>query len=80
MRLVNLDQYRSREVVAALEELLEAAKQGEIRGLAYIVKVAPDDNRAGVVGEYKRSPAKALQATFQLERLLANTGPFAGSG
>ena len=54
----------------ALERLLEGAKAGEIRGLVYIVKLGPGENRADVVGEYRRDPAKALKATFQLETLL----------
>ena len=66
----NLAKRRSREVVEALEKLLKAAEQGEIRGLVYIVQVAPGESRADVVGEYQRDPSKALQATFQLERLL----------
>lgn len=77
VKLVSMDKYKSRDVVAALEDLLEAAKAGEILGLAYIVKVAPGDNRAGMAGLFKRDPAKALQATFQLERFLAQTGPYA---
>lgn len=50
--------------------LLEAAKAGEIRGLVYIAKFGPGENRADVVGEYRRDPAKALRATFQLESML----------
>jgi hypothetical protein len=69
--------YVSRDVVEVLEDLLEAAKAGELLGLAYIVKIGPADNRAGMAGVFKREPAKALQATFQLERYLASTGPFA---
>lgn len=56
--------------MAALEELLEWARAGDIRGLAYVIKVAPGDNRAGTAGVYRKHPEKALQAAFQLERLL----------
>lgn len=77
MHLVKLSEYRSREVVAAIKELLEAAEAGEVRGLAYVVNMGPGDDRAGLAGEYRRFPEKALQATFALERHLARTGPFA---
>lgn len=70
MQVVNLAQYRSREVIAALRELLEAAEAGEIRGLAYVVKVAPGDNRVGLAGVYKQCPEKALKAAFKLEKEL----------
>lgn len=62
-----------------LEELLDAARNGEIEGLAWIVRMGPGDNRAGLAGVYKSQPDKALRATFQLERMLASDGPFATS-
>lgn len=70
MEVVNLGKYRSREVVAALEELLEWARAGDIRGLAYVINVTPGDSRAGTAGVYRKHPEQALQATFQLERML----------
>lgn len=79
VQIVQLDKYRSKDVVATLRDLLEAAEKGEIRGIAFVVKVAPGDNRAGLAGEYRRHPEKALQATFMLERHLAKSGPFADS-
>ena len=66
----NLAVYRSRDVVEVLEGLLEAAKQGDIRGLVYIVQLAAGESRADVVGDYRRDPAKALKATFKLETML----------
>lgn len=53
-----------------LEGLLEAAKAGEIRGLAFVVKVKPGDNRCGLSGVYKRDLDKALKAALMLERHL----------
>lgn len=78
MQLVNLENYRRKEVVDALEALLAAAKAGEVQGLVYVVKVGPDEHRAGTVGVYRRHPEKALSATFQLERALASGRPLAG--
>ena len=71
MHVVQIDRYKSLEVVAALRELLSAAERGDIKGIAFVVRVEPGDNRAGVAGEYRRHPEKALRATFQLERHLA---------
>lgn len=79
MQLVNLDEYRHRDVIEVAKKLLESAERGEIRGLVFVVSVAPGDNRAGVAGEYKRRPEEALKATFKLERLLWRAEPFAGS-
>lgn len=79
MEVISLAKYRSRDVVETLEGLLAAARDGEVRGLVFVVKVAPGDNRAGVAGTYKKRPAEALQATFQLERMLAESSPFVDS-
>jgi hypothetical protein len=79
LKVVNLAAYRGQQVAEVLEELLEAARKGEISGLAYIVKVGPGDNRAGLAGIYKYQPDKALRATFQLERLLASDQGFGHS-
>lgn len=76
MKLIDLEQYRRKEVVDALKVLLAAAEAGQIQGLAYVAKVGPEDHRAGTVGVYHRHPEKALQATFALERHLCQTGPF----
>ena len=79
MQLINLEQYRQKEVVEALRALLKAAEAGDVQGIAYVVQVAPGDNRAGTAGVYRRHPEKALQATFALERHLCSTAPFANS-
>lgn len=57
-------------MVEVLRELLKAAEAGEIWALAFIIKCGPGDNRSDFVGEYKRNPAAALQATFALEKML----------
>jgi hypothetical protein len=79
MKLINLEQYRKKEVVDALKALLKAAEAGDIEGIVYVAKVGKGDHRAGTIGYYRRFPETALQATFELERSLCNTGPFAHS-
>lgn len=60
-----------------LRELLELSDR--IDGFAFVVQIDGERHQAGMAGEYKRHPEKALQATFMLERHLARTGPFADS-
>lgn len=55
------------------------AEAGEVQGFAFLLEFGPKEHRAGMAGEYRRDPGKALQATFMLERHLARTGPFADS-
>lgn len=60
-----------------LSDLQEMAQAGAIKGLAFVIEMENGKHSAGMAGEYKRNPPKALQATFMLERHLARTGPFA---
>ncbi len=75
MEVVKLDEYRGKEVVAALEALLELAREGQIHGVVYVAKLNEGDNRAGMAGIYKRRPDLALQATFMMERRLMHGRP-----
>lgn len=77
MQVVKLSKYRNRDVVEDLRNLLELAEKGRVEGLTYVIALDDGEHLAGMAGEYKRHPEKALQATFMLERHLARTGPFA---
>lgn len=77
MKLVELGEYKSRKIVAALNELVALAASGNLRGLAFIAKLGPGDHRAGVIGDYQASPEEALSATFRMERhLMKGQAPF----
>lgn len=77
MKVVPISKFRNRDVEERLSELLELAKAGHIEGFTYVMAMDDGQRLAGMTGEYKRHPEKALQATFMLERHLARTGPFA---
>ena len=81
MNLVNLGEYRSRKVVAALNDLLALAHGGHLHGLAFVAKLGPGDHRAGAIGDYQHHPEEALSATFRMERyLMRDQPPFEESG
>lgn len=77
LRVVNLSEYRNQDVAETLRELHELGAR--VHGLAFVALIDGAEPYAGMAGEYKRHPEKALQATFILERHLARTGPFADS-
>lgn len=80
MNLVNLKEYRNRELVAVLKGLLELAEDGTAQGLSFVVKLGKSEHRAGVAGDYRRRPEEALSATFRMERhLMRGQPPFAQS-
>lgn len=75
VNLVDMTEFRNRETVATLRDMLELAEAGVIVGHAFVVKFGPGDHRAGWSGDYKRLPSEALTATFMMERHLAGTLP-----
>jgi hypothetical protein len=74
-KVVQLKEYQNRELVETLEDILELARAGRIKGHCFVVKLDDDDHRAGYTGDYKRTPAEALRATFLLERHLMDPLP-----
>jgi hypothetical protein len=70
MRVVSLDRFRNRKVVAVARELLQLAEQGDLQGLTFVAKFGRADHRAGIVGDYQRSRAEAVYAALQMKRQL----------
>lgn len=68
--VVQLREFKNRDLVDTMRELLALAEAGHIEGHCFVVKLGAGDHRAGVTGDYKRAPAEALQATFLMERFL----------
>lgn len=79
--VVNLSEFKNREVVAVCRELLRMAEEGEATALAFVVKTGPRTHQAGMIGDYVRSPAEAMSAVFKMERHLSqDREPFSRSG
>ena len=70
MHIIQMSEYKNRDVVKTLETMLALAREGRIHGVAWVAKFGIGDHRAGYAGVYRTHPAKALMATFQLEREL----------
>ena len=80
MTLVSLAKYRNKELIEALKEITRMAEDGEITGAALVLKFDKNDHRAGMLGDYKKSPAEALQAVFLMEgKLRGQMAPMFGS-
>lgn len=71
LNVVRLGEFRNRELVATLKEMLQLAEAGSIHAHAFVIKLGPGEHRAGLSGDYARSPAEALTATFIMERQLS---------
>jgi hypothetical protein len=80
VKLVSLAEFKNRELVAVLKELLQLAENGQATGLAFVVKIGRRSN-CGLSGDYRRSPEEALSAAVRLkEHLLHNPADEEQSG
>ena len=71
MNVVRMQEFRNRELVGVLRELLQLAERGSVSGMAFVVKVGRAAHRAGLTGDYSRNQDEALSAVVRLkERLL----------
>lgn len=81
MNVVRMQEFRNRELVGVLRELLQLAERGTVSGLAFVVKIGRKGHRSGLTGDYSRNPDEALSAAVRLkERLLQEPSDEEGSG
>ena len=65
-KVVQIAEYRNREIVEYLEQLLEAAKAGEVTGLAFAVKQGQWHATIGTLGDYSVDYVGALGVVARL--------------
>lgn len=79
MKVKQLAAPHSEKVVGVLKELLERAESGELVSLAYIAEPIKGRPECGIVGRYRREPARCLgEINVMAERLaryIASTNP-----
>jgi hypothetical protein len=66
MNVVPIREYRCRDIVAALEFTLAAAKRGEITALAVCAKDVKGKEHIAFVGEYLTNPALGVNAANRM--------------
>lgn len=75
MRVVSLAQYKNRELIAVLREMLHLAEDGHAHGLAFVLKMGPKRHWSGLTGDYSRNPDEALPAAVRLKDRIAHEEP-----
>lgn len=65
MKLIKMAEYRSRETVAILSNLLAQAERGELAGLAVCAKPLNGKEQVLFTSHYRKDPAKAAYAAMQ---------------
>lgn len=70
MNIIRMKEYRCRDIVAALECMLEAARRGEIKALAVCAKDLQGKEHAAFLGEYRSNPALGVNAANRMSMRL----------
>ncbi len=70
MAVTSIVEYRNKETVAVLEELLDQARRGEITGFAFACKIGAQNHGIGLTGDYREDPIAALAVTARIAHVL----------
>lgn len=66
MSVTKLIEYANRDTIETLEGLLKQARQGEIQGLLFAVRLGIKQHAMGVSGEYAHDPIMAAAITSRI--------------
>ena len=66
MSVTKLVEYANRETIETLEDLLKQARQGEIKGFLFAVRLGIKRHAMGVSGEYANDPIMAAAVTSRI--------------
>ena len=66
MPVTKLVEYANREMIETLEDLLKQARQGEIKGFLFAVRLGIKRHAMGVSGEYAQDPIMAAAVTSRI--------------
>jgi len=64
--VTSIVEFRNREIIEALESLLKKARNGELSGMAYAVKLSAKKHGMGMAGDYCEEPHVAACVVGQL--------------
>jgi DNA polymerase III sliding clamp (beta) subunit (PCNA family) len=68
--VVHLGDFRGKETVAVLRELLVKASKGQIVALGFNVEFKDGTQKTGFTGKYKSDPAQALRVANKMSQRL----------
>lgn len=67
MTVTRIDEYQSRDIISALQDLLARAENGRLRGFAFAIKLGPRHHRIGFTGDYWNDPYDLLGCVTRME-------------
>lgn len=70
MSVTRIIEYRNRDTIAALEDLLARARGGHLRGVAFTIKTSANQHRLGLTGAYWDNPHEVLMCAVRLSHIV----------
>lgn len=70
MSVTKIAEFRSKETVAVLEELLADARLGKITGFAFACKYGEKNHGIGLTGDYRKDPIEVLAVHGRIQHVL----------
>lgn len=67
MTVIRITEYRNRDTINVLEDLLARAKRGEVLGLCYAFKRNAGHHGIGLTGEYIDDPTDVLAVASRID-------------
>ena len=68
--VTKLDEWKNRDTVETLADLLEKARKGEISGLLFSVRLGAKHHAMGAAGEYLSDPMMAVGIAARMQHRL----------
>jgi hypothetical protein len=65
--VTEIAEYKGRDIIIALRDLLHRAEQGRLRAFAFCIKTGPHRHRIGFAGDYYTDPAQALFCASRMQ-------------
>lgn len=70
MSVTSIIEFRNKETISVLEELLAQARAGDISGFAFACKYGGNRHGIGLTGDYRKDPIEALAVTARIAHVL----------
>jgi hypothetical protein len=67
MTVIRITEYRDRDTINVLEDLLKRAKRGEVRGICFAIKTDIGHHGIGLTGEYITDPTDVLAVVSRID-------------
>lgn len=69
-KLTRIEEWKNRDTILVLKELLEMAESGEVTGLAFSCKIGEVQHGIGLTGDYASDPAQIFAIVSRAQHIV----------